>query len=59
MSETFLQDESPLKKENICVILDPIGRSQLMERLTREGVSFETYYIYISQELQEDRLTKR
>lgn len=59
VSETFLQDGSPLKKENICIILDPIGRSQLMERLTREGVPFETYYIYITQELQEDRLTKR
>lgn len=59
VSETFLQDESPLKKENICIILDPIGRSQLMERLTRECVPFETYYIYISQELQEDRLSKR
>ena len=48
VSETFLQDGSPLKKENICIILDPIGRSQLMERLIREGVPFETYYIYFA-----------
>ena len=46
-------------KWDICIILDPIGRSQVLEHFTRRWISVESYYIEITQELQLERLNKR
>jgi hypothetical protein len=43
----------------VCIILDPVGRSQVLEYFTRKWIELETYYIDISKELQEKRLINR
>ena len=44
---------------NLCVILDPVWRAQVMEALNRIWIEYETYYIYIDEETQIERLRKR
>lgn len=48
-----------LPKWNICIILDPIWRSQVLEYFTSRWINIETYYIDIPKELQEERLIYR
>ena len=48
-----------LPKWNVCIILDPVWRSQVLEYFTRRWIDVETFFIEISQELQEERLIKR
>ena len=48
-----------LPKWNICIVLDPVWRNQVMEHFSRLWIEYETYYLVISKELQEKRLLKR
>ena len=44
---------------DVCIVLDPIGRSQVLEYFTRRWIEVETYYLEITNELQEERLENR
>jgi len=44
---------------NVCIVLDPVWRSQALEFFTRIWISVDTYYLEISKEEQLKRLTKR
>ena len=48
-----------LPEWNICIILDPIWRSQALEYFTRVWIDVETYYLEISKDEQEKRLLNR
>lgn len=52
-------EEMYKKWENVCIILDPIGRSQVMEYLSRKWIPYDTYYLRITPKLQEERLYDR
>jgi len=47
------------KWKDVCIVLDPVGRNQVMEYYTRKGRSVETYYIEINKDKQIERLTNR
>jgi len=44
---------------NIIIILDPIGREMASEFFIRNGIKFETYFLQINPDEQENRLIKR
>jgi len=48
-----------IPKGNVCIVLDPIWRSQALEYFTRVGINVETYYLEISKDVQLDRLSNR
>jgi len=48
-----------LWKWNTCIVLDPIGRSQVQEHFVRRWIEIETYYMDINKELQLERLENR
>jgi len=48
-----------LPEGDVCIVLDPIWRNQVMEYFTRMWVCFETYYLEITKEIQLERLINR
>ncbi len=50
-----------LPEWNVCIVLDPVGREQVLEKIAREKREVEVRCIYleISRELQEERLKER
>jgi len=48
-----------LPEWDVCIILDPIWRSQVLEYFIRMWVEVETYYLEISQDTQLKRLADR
>lgn len=44
---------------DLCIILDPVWRAQVMEKLSRENIEIIDVYINISPELQRERLENR
>lgn len=47
------------KQYKVCIILDPIWRSQVMELFNRQWIKYESYYLEISYEEQVRRLEAR
>ncbi len=47
------------KWKNLCIVLDPVGRAIVSEWFSRRGIEYETYYLRISPETQEQRLFAR
>ena len=47
------------ESDKVCIILDPIWRSQVMELFNREWVRYESYYLEISKIEQKRRLRLR
>jgi len=50
---------SSLPKWNVCIVLDPVGRSQVLEHFVRRWIEVETYYVEINKDLQKERLVNR
>ena len=52
---------STLPKWDVCIVLDPIGREQVLEKLTRTYPDVKPICIYLdlAEELQQSRLQKR
>lgn len=50
-----------LPEWNVCIVLDPVWRSQVLEKVAREWLKYEveTIYIDISEDIQELRLKNR
>ena len=48
-----------LPSGDIVLVLDPVGRAQVMEKYAREGLKVTTIYLNISPELQLERLEER
>lgn len=46
-------------EKNLVLIVDPVGRAQIMEALQRLWYAYETYYLYIDKETQSKRLENR
>jgi guanylate kinase len=47
------------KNKNVCIVVDPIGREQLVRDLTLSWHKVETYFISIDRETQLNRLIER
>jgi len=48
-----------LPQGNVCIVLDPIGRAQVMEKMARAWLEVTTLYINIPTEVQRQRLEER
>lgn len=48
-----------LPEGNVVIVLDPVGRNQVMEQYARTGERLHTLYLDISPELQLERLEER
>lgn len=48
-----------LPEGKTCIVVDPVGRAQIMENFIRRWYTIETYYMECSEQLQFERLTKR
>lgn len=50
-----------LPSGSVCIVLDPVWRSQVLEKIARERLDYEvtTVFLDISKELQTERLAKR
>jgi len=47
--------------EDVCVVLDPVGKTQVLEKIARENidVKVDCFFLECSKELQKTRLEKR
>jgi guanylate kinase len=50
---------STLPDWNIAIVLDPVGRAQVQEKLARAWIECVTVFLDITPELQDERLSKR
>lgn len=50
-----------LPKWNVCIVLDPVGREQVLEKISREGLDYNVTCVYldINRKTQDQRLTSR
>lgn len=50
-----------LPKWNVCIVLDPVGREMVLEKVARENLDYNVTCVYldINKSLQQQRLNKR
>jgi len=48
-----------MPKGNVVIVVDPVGRDQILEHFSHKGIDVETYFMSCSKDLQEDRLINR
>lgn len=48
-----------LPEGDVCIVVDPIWRSQIIQYCKQRNIEYETYYLEISPELQTERLNNR